>query len=95
MRSGHLLKGQTWSPSRHTKVLRRRSTSLAASAGDLDSLFGDSDKDMQDGGQAGRADWEDDTEEVQDAPEMTKEFYSEVGWLSGCTLPHQQRGQHQ
>lgn len=48
-------------------------------------MFGDSVSDSQEGGQTGRADWEEDMEEAEDAPEMTKEFYSEVRWISAMS----------
>ena len=75
-------KGEAWSPPRHAGVIRRRSTELRASD-DVESLFGESDNERPEGGQAGRAGWKaDDMEETQDAPAFTKDFYSEVGWVS-------------
>lgn len=76
-------KGEAWSP-RKAGVIRRRSAELRASDEDVESLFGESDKDGPEGDQAGRAGWEgDDIEETEDAPAFTKDFYSEVGWVSG------------
>lgn len=71
-------KGEAWSP-RKAGVIRRRSAELRASDEDVESLFGESDNDGPEGGQAKPAGWEgDDIEETEDAPAFTKDFYSEV-----------------
>lgn len=72
-------KGEAWSPSRHAGVIRRRPAELRASDEDAESMFGESDNEGPEGGQAGRAGMEGDMEETEDAPAFTKDFYSEVG----------------
>lgn len=75
--------GEAWTPTRKAGVIRRRSPDLRASDEDVENLFGKSDSEGPEGGQAGRAGWEGDSmEETEDAPAFTKDFYSEVGWVS-------------
>lgn len=72
---GDLRTGRSLDVVRHAGLVRPRSVALRASDDDIDSLFGDSLNDNQEGGRAG---WEEDSVEAEDVADLSNEFYSEV-----------------
>ena len=83
-------------------MVRPHPSTRSASDGEADNIRGESsESEGQEGSsinsnsQAAKAGWEEDTEEAEDAPELTKEFYEEVphcvsfsfSWLPCLALP--------
>ncbi|CAM9154066.1 unnamed protein product [Ascophyllum nodosum] len=72
-------------PLRYAGMVRPHPSTRSASDGEADNIRGESsESEGQEGSsinsnsQAAKAGWEEDTEEAEDAPELTKEFYEEV-----------------